>query len=104
MFCFLSKHEWKKSKRCLCKCFSNFSEKPWLKLFEGHEMAFFYAAKVLLSLYEKKKKFSVRNFFYTYFAKWFFLSELFLQVPMRACLVLLCAEWYTVVNKKRYCS
>ena len=39
-----------------CKCFSNFSEKPWLKLFEGHEMVFFYAAKVLLSLYEKKKE------------------------------------------------
>ena len=49
-----------------CKCFSNFSEKPWLKLFEGHEMAFFCAAKVLLSLYEKKKKvFCPKLFFYT---------------------------------------
>ena len=48
-----------------CKCFSTFSEKPWLKLFEGHEMAFFYAAKVLFSLYEKKKSFLSETFFYT---------------------------------------
>ena len=60
-----------------CKCFSNFSEKPWLKLFEGHEMAFFYAAKVLLSLYEKRKKSFLSETFFLYFAKWFFLSELF---------------------------